>query len=117
MSTETGRYGISPKAHFSHNHESLADGARRFTTLPGIQQVTPILVLGATPLPGVDFSRNPPITPGLRWSPEGVGVFTITGMMDFISSSVTAALPSWQDNPELRTAMIDLQEQALFTFN
>jgi hypothetical protein len=114
---QNGRYGIGQKAHFSYNHEGLADGARRFTTLPGIQQVTPILVMNVTPLPGVDYSRNPPITPEVRWSPQGVGLFTINDMMDFISSSVTAALPSWQDNPELRTAMIDLQERTLFTFN
>ena len=35
-----GQYGIGPKARYSYNHEGLADGARRFTTLPGVQQVT-----------------------------------------------------------------------------
>lgn len=87
---QNGRYGIGPKAHFSYNHEGLADGARRFRTLPGIRQVIPILGMNVTPLPGVDSSRNPPITPEVRWSPQGVGLFTINEMTDFISSSITA---------------------------
>ena len=114
---QNGRYGIGPKAYFSYNHEGLADGARRFMTLPGIQQVTPILGMHVSPIPNVDYGRNLPIAPEVRWSPQGVGIFTVNEMMDFISSSILANLPSWQDNPELRAAMIDLQERTFFTFN
>ena len=104
-----GRYGIGLKAHFSYNHEGLADGARRFITLPGVQQVIPILAM--------ETRDHPPITSEVRWSPQGVGLFTFNEMMDFISSNVIAALPTWHDNPGLRTAMIDLKERAPFTFN
>jgi hypothetical protein len=112
-----GRYGLGPKAYYSRNHEGLVDGARRFMTLPGVQRVVPILGMNTTPLSGMDSSHNPPISNELRWSPQGVGLFTINEMIDFISSSIIRALPSWQDNPELRTAMIDLQERSFFTFN
>ena len=60
---------------------------------------------------------DPPITPEVRWPPQGVGLFTFNEMMDFISSNIIAALPTRHDNPGLRTVMIDLKERAPFTFN
>lgn len=64
---QNGRYGIGPKAHFSYNHEGLADGARRFTTLPGIRQVIPILGLNVTryqALIPAAIRRSPPRSGG-----------------------------------------------------
>ncbi|GAA2853532.1 hypothetical protein [Paenarthrobacter ilicis] len=110
-----GRFGIGSKALFSRNHEGLADGARRFSTLPGVKQVIPILAMDVTPPQGVQAHPTPLITPEARWSPEGVGLFRVLEMMDFIGSSVTAGLPSWRDNPDLREAMIGLRERTPLT--
>ncbi|MDQ0864775.1 hypothetical protein [Arthrobacter globiformis] len=104
----SGRYGIGPKAHFSYNHEGLADGARRFATLPGVQQVIPLLAVKGL---------EEPIPADARWSPQGVGLFAVNEMMEFIGSNIVASLPHWRDNPDLRAAMIDLRERAWFTFN
>jgi hypothetical protein len=103
-----GRYGIGPKSHFNYNHEGLADGARRFAAFPGVQQVIPLLAMrGLEEL----------IPAEARWSPQGVGLFAVNEMMEFIGSNIVASLPDWRDSPDLRATMIDLRERAWFTFN
>lgn len=103
-----GRYGIGHPPRWSHNHEGLVDGARRFAAIRGIERVVPLLVM---------YNREEPIPAEARWSPQGVGLFTPNEMMEFMGSGIRDALRSWQDNPQLQEAMIDLRERSLFTFN
>lgn len=103
-----GRYGIGHPPRWSHNHEGLVDGARRFAALQGVERVVPLFVM---------YGGDKPIPAEVRWSPQGVGLFTPNEMMEFIGASIRDALPAWRDNPLLREAMIDLRERSLFTFN
>jgi len=103
-----GRYGIGHPPRWSHNHEGLVDGTRRFAALRGMERVVPLFVM---------YNRDEPIPAEARWSPQGVGLFTPNEMMEFIGSGIRDALPSWRDNPQLQEAMINLQERSLFTFN
>lgn len=103
-----GRYGIGHPPLWSHRHEGLVDGARRFAAVPGIERVVPLFAM---------YQRDEPIPAEVRWSPQGVGLFTPNEMMEFIGSDIRSALPSGRDNPQLREAMIDLRERSLFTFN
>jgi hypothetical protein len=103
-----GRYGIGHPPRWSHNHEGLVDGARRFAAVPGVERVVPLFVM---------YNRDEPIPAEVRWSPQGVGLFTPNEMMEFVGSDIRDSLPSWRDDPQLREAMIDLRERSLFTFN
>lgn len=103
-----GRYGIGRPPRWSHNNEGIVDGARRFAALRWVERVVPLFVM---------YDRDEPIPAEVRWSRQGVGLFTPNEMMEFMGSGILDALRSWRHNPQLQEAMIDLPERSLFTFN
>ncbi len=63
------------------------------------------------------YGGDEPIPAEVRWSPQGVRLFTPNEVMEFIGAGIRVALPAGRDNPRLREAMMDLRERSLFTFN
>lgn len=87
---------VSPGNATKNNYMAVvAEGYRAM--LPYPTGVVPIVVVHGR---NVSIGQN-------RWSSKGVGLFTAEEAMTFMGQQMSDNMPTWQDNPALRGALVD----------